>query len=89
MSGLSLGGLVSEETTYGAWVKDTEGTEHLVETFQTLPAFAQMRQLLSDVLNGKVTSLASYTRDADGNSTLSLNSGTLDEGTSEADPSEE
>ena len=72
VSGLSLGALVLEETTYGAWATDSEGTDHLLETYKTLPTAPQMRELLSKLLNNEVNSIASYKEDAEGNSTLSI-----------------
>ena len=79
VSGLSLGALVLEETTYGAWTTDSEGTDHLIETYGTLPTAPQMRELLSKLLSGEVKSIASNKKDAEGNSTISITSSALDE----------
>ena len=49
-----------------------------------------MRELLSKLLNNEVDSIASYKKDAEGNSTLSITSGALDEDASDEDaPGEE
>ena len=79
VSGLSLGALVFEDTTYGAWTTDSEGTDHLIETYETLPTARQMQDLLNKLLSGEVKSIASYKKDAEGNSTLSITTDALDE----------
>ncbi len=79
VSGVTLGELVKEDTTYTAWTIDSEGTDHIIDVFETLPTANQMQHLLVKVLNGKAVSLGSYARKDDGGSTISLPTAPSDE----------